>query len=355
MRVGIYAPDAGGHRLVYARLLVDAVHERGEVPVLLTLQDVPSSIEFHTHFSGVSVELYVLPERPRALWDLGVRAQSMSLGSLIVPEGDGFVVNMVRRTWRFAVNLTVLVNRDPMLGPWAPPSKEVIRRLVKAAALAVLRRRRGARVVVLGSPMAVSDIRSVPDPVILDASVESTVSAGQALRSTFPGPAAYYVGLLGGISERKCPVVVMEAVARASEFVGPLGLAMIGPGSGEWVTEEPAMRERLERAGVAYWREDRVLTNGEMNQAVAAVDAVMLAYTTHVPNSTAAKARALGTRVLGAGSGDFCRYIESCGGSTVTSLTPGALSNLIIGAFDRPRPEPEGDDSLERFLNAMLA
>lgn len=355
MRVGIYAPDAGGHRLVYARLLVDAVSERGATPVLLTLQAVISSDEFEAHFGGMSVEIALVSQPPGGLTDLGSWALDMSLHRLIVPDGDGFLLDLASRRWVFPLSLTVLINRDPMLGPWIPLSAQVVSRLVKVAALALARRSRdGVRIMVLGSPMAAPTAGMVPDPVVVDVPVEGILAAVRALRSTFPSPDAYYVGLLGAISDRKCPLVVMEAVERASESVGPLGLAMIGPGSGEWLAQEPAMSERLASAGVHYHRVDRVLTNRELNQAVGAVDAVMLAYTTHVPNSTAAKARALGTRVLGAGSRDFCRYIESCGGSTVRSLTADMISTLIIDAFPLARPEPQSDDSVERFIRALL-
>ncbi len=84
--------------------------------------------------------------------------------------------------------------------------------------------------------------------------------------------------------------------------------------------------------------DDRLLTNDEINVVVAAADTVIMAYSTHSPNSTLGKAYVLGTSIVAAGSRSIHRFVRNVGFDLVSPLEVNAIAENLTLAMDRAAP-----------------
>ncbi len=115
----------------------------------------------------------------------------------------------------------------------------------------------------------------------------------------------YWFGIIGAIDERKNVSLVMAAAQGLPP--GQVGLLVAGRFS-------DATRESLREFGAelpgGVRLVDRVLTDEELDAAVAAVDCVVLAHSNEGPSGLFGKAVRAGTRILGAGAQSLRRDCE---------------------------------------------
>jgi len=249
--------------------------------------------------------------------------------------------------------------RDPRWEAPASPSRKA-KNLFKLALANGVGRRRGVRVVWLREPLhrpAGAEEVAI-DPFIADGSWEEiqaeAAKVRMQLQSTSP---SFWFGVVGALSGRKNIPLILNAIAEvASTTPRPdIGFAAIGPLSGDDGVTEAFLLDACANAGVACWVDNRVLTNFEMNAAVSALDAVVMAYSSYSPNSTLGKAYVLGTRLVAAGPPSIRRFVRQIGVGWESELSRPALAASLTKAAAAVAPETHHNDiSSVDFAAAVL-
>ena len=134
----------------------------------------------------------------------------------------------------------------------------------------------------------------------------------------------------------------------------PVGLAFIGPLTPEYKKLLPYMHVQAREGNIELRVLDRLLSNEEMNAAIVALDCVVMAYSTHAPNSTLGKAAALGVRLVGAGSSSIQSFVREMGYSSVCALNPSDLSASLLVALRSVPPEARTDLGSHEFCRILV-
>lgn len=361
-RVLIVEPRVSGHLLVYVRLLAERSLERGDQVTLALGHDVVDSREFAFHLAAlaphVAMTAAALPLTGPHLTEL---ARAANADLVVVPHGDELAARLgTPLETAPEVPTRLLVMRDPRWDQGLSLVRSARSRL-KLLLLRRASRRRFIDLVWLRGPLAstVQGELHVVDPFIADGATTDIIDAGRSLRKALPGPSAFWFGVTGAVSRRKNLDLVVAGLleVKRSDPTADIGLAVVGPIDDDVRQMFSDGQAELERHGVHTWFEDRMLTNREMNDIVAGLDAVVLAYSTSAPNSTLGKAYVLGTAIVSAGSATFRQYTEAVGGETaaldVTELAD-AMRRVVQG---RNQDLPTHPDALasRAFADGLLA
>ena len=160
----------------------------------------------------------------------------------------------------------------------------------------VRQRRPGVRIVALRGPGYDSGASGevALDPVIIGDELPLPLELENLESGLF------WFGMVGGMTARKNPMMALDAFAQLEESrTGFIVAGLLDSSvSGSIRAASAALRE----AGRQVIIVDRPLSNDEMNGVLAALDCVILPYSTHAPPSTMGKAAALGVRMVAAGS-----------------------------------------------------
>ena len=363
-RVLIVEPRVSGHLLVYVRLLAQRSLDRGDQVTLALCQDAFDSQEFAFHLAAlapsVTIVVAVLPLTGRRLTEM---ARTANADVVVVPHGDELAARLgmpLRSTPKISTRL--LVMRDPRWdqgqgGGLAMSAKSRLKLMLLRRAS----RRRRVDLVWLRGPLAeaVPGEVHVVDPFIADGATIDIVRAGESLRETLPQPSAFWFGVTGAVSRRKNLDLVVASLleVKQSDPTLDVGLAVVGQIDDDVQQMFLEGQATLDRYGVHTWFEDRMLSNRQMNDIVAALDAVVMAYSTSAPNSTLGKAYVLGTTIISSGSTTFQQYAEAVGGETA-ALDMAELADAMRRAILRRGREmavhPEALAS-EAFADGLLA
>jgi hypothetical protein len=352
-RILIVAQDHGGHRLVYVRLLAQAVLDRGDQAILALTTDVIRSREYELHLKSTASRCAVtwLERIPLSPPSLGRLAREHHCGRVLVPDGDRFAIRLGITGWRSDATMVVLVTQDPQWNTDRQLAHRV-RLGIKSLALARTQRLPGTRLLYLSDHFhAGRPARQAvaPDPVLFDASDRDPIE----LRRQF-GLAEHLFWFLiaGHISARKNPAMVIRSL-----------LPLAGRGVGLFIcgTIEPAVRAELtpllaqaQAARMPIVIDDRVQTERELNSAVQAVDCVVVAYSSDQPPSMMAKPVRAGRRVVVAGSASLRMWAQRLGIGLVGPLDQASLSDLLGRAVATPVPAPRQDLDHTAFAKAFL-
>lgn len=354
MRFLVVEPDPGGHRLVYVRYILRHLLASDQQVVLAVSSAVADSKEFRKHLSDLGAEAVpIIPVakslEPRALAEIadGVRADVV-----IVPDGDRFASKLAFRGWTSRSSVRVLIMQDPRLEMVAffsassrPSLFRVCKMSVKMLVLSIASRRKNVRLLWLrGAMLAPFNGHEVPDPV----SAAATKADALEYRSHVGlSDDVYWFGMAGGINERKNPALVVEALAG-----GPAdqGIAFTGP-------MRESLRQSLEdqcaSAGVRAVFDTRLLSDADMNVAIAAVDCVVVAYSTHNPPSTLGKAVSIGKPVAVAGSRSLRAHARDLGVDQTSNLQLEALRSLLAEIRRDERPSRATVAGPSEFAQAL--
>lgn len=313
-RIVVLEPNFRGHRMDYVKQLWERAPALNVELVLASSSDTLTSDEYRLRFGPVQpnprfIDLGPLPDiRSREYWDWLTKSvmyvvEVETPDRLVILEGDKFLPYLVlRRRPRGARKITILIMRYP--------EKSMVRSRALMAAvakvlLALIARLRGHDVVALApsdgnlTRHKSSLVRWVPDPISLSASNESIAAYRKAV-SMISG--SFWFGLFGHITERKCADLVARAAAEVAT-IAPCGLLIAGRfGDGERERCASAF-DALVSAGGQLIIDDRLLSDEELDSAIGAVDAVVIAYTTPGPSGILAKATAMSKALLVAGRG----------------------------------------------------
>lgn len=348
-RTMIIEPNPTGHRLFYARLIAEAARQRGD-DVTLVLGEHPEAEEERVHLSGLQEGIAVRRRSDRGIDDLVRASRVMQSDYVIVPDGDRTAINLaLRRRWEGSGELSVLVMRET-----AQPTRNALITRTKTALRMMAFRRVAAmgrvHLRVLKSPTwtGKSAFGVAMDPI----RTLATPTAVEAFRSAHSiADDRYWFAVLGAISARKNLELILDAIVGLDTKVGLLVAGKLDQDIPLEVRHRMATLETEGRVVLV----DRLLSDVELDSAVACVDCVVLAHSNEGPSGLLGKAAAIGTRIVAAGAKslktDLAAYPTL--GEWV-ELDARALAEALHRATSSPRPPAVLKASSEAFTSALL-
>ncbi|RCL91892.1 MAG: glycosyltransferase family 1 protein [Microbacterium sp.] len=290
----IAVPGYKGHRLMYARLIAEAVLEAGRDARILVPRGALASAEFATHLAPNGHRLEVLEI------DFGVDAvfehvDSASEHPTVFAEGDSWLLPLLRRKLRWPGGTALVIMRPFGNGRTAAS------RIIGTSAKAMLRAY--ARLFTAHRPMCLVSAAhrgegkwELRDPVefVADPDARSRIRADWAASAPECGR---WVGVLGTIGPRKNVRLIAGAIARLPADVG---LVVAGAGEvqeaeiNEWLAELAAQGRVVRTAGQ--------LSDIELDSMMLELDCVVIAHSNEGPSGILARAVVAGTPLVLSGA-----------------------------------------------------
>lgn len=344
-----------GHRPVYVREIVAEAVRREIAVVLATTHEVLDDPGFTDHF-GPLAESIALATVAGGISASGLQRLAADSGCdlVIVPDALKYGLPLLFGVTRKYPMLRILIMNDPR---WHAGHRPLASLVAGAKLLGLLASaaRPGVELLWLRPQGTKPSRRVVIDPLLLEASIEEVEIEASRMRAVLQmDPSVFWFGVVGVLDSRKNIPMVAEALELiASESTQKVGLALLGP----WASE--SARQSAERClsdpAFPLVQRDRPMTNHEMNVAVAALDCVVMAYSTNAPNSTTAKAAALGVRVAAAGSQTFRRFARVLTGSEGATLEVEGLALEMRASMRRDAPPARELTGAEGLTGPLLA
>jgi glycosyltransferase involved in cell wall biosynthesis len=349
VRVAIVVPNHRGHRLNYVRILSDHANDLGTTPLVIGGHEAASSSEADLYLAGCTVRWETVD---RVTWASVLEvAQNNACGHVVLPDGDRFLLQILRRRTPPGISLTVLLLRSPKVS--LSGLRSMCTALAKRLAVAVVRRRSTTKVLSLRGATAstVKPSYEVRDPVTF--SVDQSRIAW--LRDQGLDPATTWYAVVGSVTPRKNLDVVLEALS----IVGRDGRGLIVAGKVDdlYMNEVGPALEAAERDGLRVLLIDRLLDEAELDAVISSVDCVVLAHSNEGPSGVFGKAAAAGTTVLAAGALSLKEDCKEAPASTMwTPLSAVRIAEGIQRLERRPpatsRPSVSG---AAEFASTLLA
>lgn len=292
--VAVVEANGTGHRLGYVRLVVEAAQRHGYAVRLFlpdgwrTLPEVASLGELSD--AMVVEPVSALRAEPARMLDGCMR--------LVIPDADRHLATADLRAWSRILPLSLLIMRAQ---PDGPGIRARARFAVKWVLMAWYRSRghRVLRLVSFFTPASMLGKSDVADPVVLhrDLAVLSRLRADLDLT-----PGLFWIAIVGGLDRRKNLETVTDALTLGLSGCDPIGVVLLGRVAPDYAAAVDGLVERLRLAGVEVRCHDEFVTAERLDATIELVDAVVVAYSNRGPSGIAARAAALGTLVLAAGS-----------------------------------------------------
>lgn len=341
-----------GHRLMYVRLLAQAVLERGDRPVLALTSAGIGSREYELHLEPVADRCVITRLKTAPLSSSSIRslAEVHQCGRVLVPDGDRFAVRLGVTGWRCHTKVVVLVTQDPR---WNTDRRLTRRARLAVKSLVLTRTQRLPRTRLLylsdHSPAGRQARPSVaPDPVLFDA----TDDPAELRRRLGLDQHRFWFLVAGHISARKnLPLVIRSLFPLAARGVGLFVHGEIEAAVREEISPLLGLSEEL---GVPVVIDDSVHTDHEINTAIQAADCVVVAYSSDQPTSMMAKGVRAGRHVVVAGSPWLRTWARNLGIGLTGTLDQDSLCGLFAGAIKTAKPTPRLDLDHTAFVEAFL-
>lgn len=344
----IVEPNPTGHRLFYVRLLIDAAVQAGD-RVTLVLGPDPDPEAERLHLGGIS-SVTMLRREVSRVEDLVSISVSLSSDRIVLPDGDRIALRLaLRRRWHGSGLIIVLVMRE-RAQPGGPVVLTAAKSLVRTAAFCRVAAMAGVRLLVLKSPTWTGRSRFAValDPIRLSADPSAVADFRRSHAMTED---RYWFAVLGAVSARKNLPLILEALKSCRT---PAGLLV----AGQFDEDVPAdARLRLLEASAAGNAIviDRLLTDEELDAAVAAADCVVLAHSNEGPSGLLGKAAATGTRIVAAGAQSLREDLQANPSiGQWVPLTAEALSRALDQAATQQRPAAVLTADVRGFTSALL-
>jgi hypothetical protein len=350
-RILLLENNPSGHHLAYIRILADAASANGDEVYLGVSSDVLNSAEFGVHMSGITGRVKSLSYEDESPKGVAALANRVSANLTVVPDGDHIALRLgLSKGWQGHGELSLLLMRDSLqpsrVWGWARLKlmlKNVLIQRVSAFANVTLVRLRSSTWIEHQQGVAF-------DPISVSVSPERREVLARAWALTDD---RYWFGVLGAISFRKnVALVARSLLSSGCESPGLLLAGKPDPG----VLESAAVElDALRRAGIPVRIVDRLLTEVELDAAVASVDCVVLAHSNENPSGIMGKAAVAGTRVLAAGAKALQ---EDCltmpGLAHWVPLDERHIGEGLRVASKAEKPLPSGVSGTFQFSEAML-
>ena len=374
-RLAVLQLDHRGHRLAYVRALAENSGRSGPTLLFLTEEAVHST-EARVHLdelirSGRARVVSLGPVGRPAADMVGRALDRLDEGdTLAVPEADHLLRALATSASRaYLPRLCLLVMRTP--DPFAPmrrsrprTAREVVAAgrtaavvATKVTLVATIRRRwkGGVRPCFLTDSWSLvtrrpghGRLHAVPDPC----PTLPGVSREDARARLGLDPGSTVLGLLGDVSTRKNPGLVLDALAALPDDVVVLVAGRVDPPTEQrlsLVAADPSLAHRVVvRRGY--------LEDADLARCVLACDALVLAYDTDAPSGILALAERAGVPVIAAGSAWVRAIVLARDAGVVTALTAGGIVDglgRLRSTGRRPWSGPPADGPRE-FVRALL-
>jgi hypothetical protein len=348
----IVEPNPDGHRLFFVRLLVERALSQGREFRVALGPGAQRTEEYAVHLAGLPLGS-ILTASSKSLEELNFLALKSSANLVVVPDGDAVALGLGSGArWRNPARLSLLVMRATAQDGGRRPTATLLRTFIRKCLLLTAAARPRVRVRVLRSSWRTtrSALRSVADPVLLSVSPHDRPDLRRALGLA---ENKYWYAVLGAISERKN--VGMVARALIEQPRRPVGLLVAGRIQPSELTKLHELEPHLIMAEVELKIVDRLLTDGELDAMVTAVDCLVLAHSNEGPSALFGKALLAGTRVLTAGARSLRADADRLPGhASWVPLDPGSIAAGMVDAFSAQRPRPTRLGDTGAFADALL-
>lgn len=326
----IFETGHSGHVLVYIKLLVQEALKSGRDVTIYTTNEVLASAEYAEHLSSVAphVRIFIL-NRPdsRALFQV---LKNVRTGTVLIPHADPLLKELI---WfgflhREHVHVRALIMRDPR---WEMKSSfaRLPKLLLKLATIWLISAYiSGIDILWLRgtTESGHSGEAAVVDPYISEVSVDETRRKGELFRNSHLVAADYWFVVAGSITPRKNLGLITSSLREFASGRSDrrFGLLIAGPiyDDNFDLLSEISL---LEKAGISTHIENRLLDNESLNYQIAAADALVMAYSSHSPNSTLVKARVHGVKTVVLGPRSLRDFASQVGADYVDTLSETAL------------------------------
>ncbi len=348
-RILIVAPDTGGHRLYYVRLLAEAALHKGHEVLLAAPLDEKFQEFAAVHLDHIAARLSFIDHSTFSAAAITRLAVTKDADLVIHPDGDELLMQLLRtRAIEPKVRWNLLVMRpqgQPSRSPGLVRLKSVVKLMIRLAA----NRHPNVEIYTLGSAGERSrSRRTIPDPVTLSSSDTSVDLLRGDLKTSGD---RYWFAVVGALDERKNIPMIANALVPLGASVGLVLAGRIAP---PLLVEVDRALAEATAAGVAVRRMDRLLSDEELDTTVAAADCVVLAHSNEGSSGIFGKALAAGTRVVAAGARTLradCR--QASDSATWTPLRVESLTTAFREALGLPRPSPNHHSASE-FTESLL-
>jgi hypothetical protein len=345
----IVEANPGGHRLYYVRLLVEAAREHFSQVVVALGANARDSDEFLLHLDDIreKFELLMIQEPFRAS-SLIRLTQAEAFDLVLVPDGDLYLARLaLRRPSRVPMNL--LVMRDPREEPPAGLLRTA-KLETKRLFIGLLGRRHDTQVFTLRGPGYVGGPQElyVNDPI----DVRMPWDAISTFRNEHLSPNVFWFGLVGVLSQRKHPGMVIEALLSLRR--ADVGLAIAGPIEPNTRADVMSRLQDLRDAGISVALHETRMSNAEMSAAIGALDCVVMAYSTGAPPSTLGKSYVLGTRCIVAGSPALRAHAKRLGHGFSGPLSVASIAGMMKATIDCPQLDQADPPEADVFASRLL-
>lgn len=317
-RLVIVEPDHHGHRMNYVRILVEYCRKRSIVPALASADRTFQSDEYRSRpvlRSAEGINLGKWPAHEYPAWfrrTVSALIRSEPGAEIMVLEGDKRMLDLLR-TWgraRHRPSLTVLVMRVPRL-PTTP--REALLFITKTV-LGLAIRLRGGRVVGLSPARPVASRYrfrgwpAAPDPVDFIGPSTRVADAHDKGRLA--------LGIFGHVTARKNVPAVLQSLTN-NPARHDLEVVIRGRIDPDLLPDVEAAASSARGRGLRVVLEDVLLSDDELQEGVASVDAVIAAYSSTGPSGIVALSVSVGTVLLTVGNRELAEATSSMGGSVV--------------------------------------
>ncbi len=349
-RVLIAAGNPQGHRLMYVRILIRAALDAGSAVTLLVGFSADNEY-FDLHLAAVRHEVDIVERGTVDLPTLRKVCAERLPDHVVVPDGDTVALQLARSSrWRESPSLTILVMRDPAADvPGSVPRR--VKLTIKRALL--YRVSHMATVTVLRLRAALPGLRQEPgyvgDPVLMGHTPESVA---RLRRGWGLSEDVFWFGVVGAITERKNLPLTAEALAPLGGF--NVGLLIAGRCTDAADSSAADAMAAARMAGVRIERSDRLLSDEEIDSAVAAVDCVVLLHSNEGPSGILGKAAAAGTRVVAGGAMSLRSDVTALGSGQWVPLIVDEVTNAFKHAQQSIRPRPVVGLDAAEFAERLL-
>lgn len=276
--------NPSGHRLGYVKIIADHGRKAGYTVRVLLGHACIGHPNLSIHLPGYA-EVTTFGGQVLSLNDIERASRAFESDLVIIPDADALIVRIVTRGgWWGTGKLRLLVMRAPRYELSKP------RRAIKSAAIAAARCSRRTQVLILISSVDPHPKRwDVRDPAHL-----TVLPASPRKASTMR------VLMVGAITPRKNPAVVMESVSRLTD----LDVEFVLAGTVDARCEEviAAGAARLAAAGVRFEQDRGPLTDLQFDRYISSAAVVVVAHSNNGPSGILAKAALAGVPVVAAGA-----------------------------------------------------
>ncbi|MDN3496515.1 hypothetical protein QL996_11285 [Planococcus sp. APC 4015] len=344
----IVEPNPDGHRLYYVALLARWCRSNGLAVTLMTTPRATSSAEWALHMTGAEVTVEQRPADWFGIEDIARLAEQSHSALTVIPDGDRYLMPLVRGAWKSGRRLSVLAMR-PDAQNAGPRLARPIKGFVKKSLIVAAGLRRKVRVFALRSPLSSrrSPLRWVADPITLSGDDELVAAVRAQLHSASSG---YWVGVFGAIDPRKNLHLLAQALVSHPE----VGLLVAGR-----IDETSAALARgpidaYRAAGGAFVHLEPPMDDAHFDSAICAVDCVVVAHSNEGSSGVASKAAAAGRRLVLSGARSLRRDARALGDQAAwVPLDTASIAQAVAAASTSAPPRSIVRADLEDFVRSL--